>query len=205
MNINITRRLINKTSYFFKWRKITSRLLRFLGYRRVKEIVENISPYIPVKAQVIDIGTGNGLVAEKISQKKDAKVTLIDVVDLNISRFPVKIFNGKLIPFEDKRFDIALLIDVIHHAEDEKALIKEAFRVAKKIIISEEVHRDRIKNFLTNIGDNIQIILYGMPLGIHSRDKKDWLDFLKNFSPKVKWVGDYKDPNPHALFVADSR
>lgn len=193
---------------YFKWRKPMAYLLKPFWRWRAKRISEHVLPYIPVRARVIDIGAGTGLLAEEISKKRNIQVTIIDVIDWNTSSLPLKIFDGEHIPFGSKQFDVAILIDVLHHAEDEEALVKEAVRVAKKVIISEEVHEEKKREVLANIGDIIQVVLYGMSVGWHHRSKESWLEFLNKISPSFQWTGNYKDPNPlfrdpnpHALFV----
>ncbi|MVT10005.1 methyltransferase domain-containing protein [Chitinophaga tropicalis] len=46
-------------------------------------------------------------------------------------------FNGRNIPYGDKHFDISLLADVLHHAEDIPALLQEAKRVSRYIVIKD--------------------------------------------------------------------
>jgi len=140
---------------------------------------------------VLDIGAGNGLIAEIIAQEKSAHVTLIDVLDWNLSKLPLFLYDGIRIPFENKQFDVVLLIDVVHHAEDEEALLKEAIRVGKKVVLVEEVHSHKGMSILANITDNLQYFLYGMTIGVHHRNQAQWLAFVRSISPNAQCVGSY--------------
>ncbi len=188
----ITRTQANRVAQHFTWGKIIGKMLKYVWWKpRARKSAKYIMPQIPNGAAVLDIGAGNGLIAEIIANEKRAQMTLIDVLDWNLSRFPLVLYHGTRIPFRDKQFDVALLIDVVHHAEDEKALMKEAIRVAKKVILVEEVHDHKGMNMLANIADNIQYVLYGMPVGVHSRNEAQWLAFVRSISPNIQCIDSY--------------
>ncbi len=50
-------------------------------------------------------------------------------------RIPVRAFDGRRIPFEDRSFDDALFVDVLHHTDDPGILLGEAARVARRAIV----------------------------------------------------------------------
>lgn len=56
----------------------------------------------------------------------------LDVLVRPTCHIPVREFDGRTIPHEDGTFDIAILVDVLHHADDPGALLREALRVARK-------------------------------------------------------------------------
>ena len=189
MNI---REKANKIASHFIWRKFVSRLFtKIFWMPRAKRVARHILSQIPEGAQVLDIGAGNGLVAKEIAEKRNANITLLDVIDWNTSKFPVKMFDGENIPFKDKEFDVALLVDVVHHSNNEEQLVKEALRVAKKVVVLEEKHENKGMSLFANLTDNLQFILYGMPLGAHHRNSKEWLKFFQGFSPKANIAGEY--------------
>lgn len=175
------------------------RLLKFIWWKpRAIRTTKHILPHIPDGARVLDIGAGSGLIAQELAERKDVKITLIDVIDWNTSKFPITIFDGRRIPFGDKQFDVALLVDVVHHSEDEELLVKEALRVAGKVVVLEEVHEHNGMNVLANIADNVQCVLYGMPVGVHHRNMEQWQEFFKRHSMLTRCVGQYFH---HAVFT----
>lgn len=198
--IMIARQKINQIAEYFWWRKTFARLTEFRWQMRAEKIAENISSLISADSSVLDIGSGSGNVAKEISLKTGAKFTLLDVIDWNVTDLPFILFNGKKIPFKDKEFDFALLMDVLHHSEDEELLIKEAIRVAKKIIILEEVHENIFMKIWANVIDNFQWFLFGMPLAFHSRSEKQWKKFLGNFCKNIQ---SKKESFGHAIFVME--
>lgn len=105
---------------------------------RTAALLRVIGPYINDKSKVIDVGAGWCHVAWTISEKIGAEVTAIDVVDHNITPMPLKIYDGKKLPYKDKAFDVGLLAFVLHHADDPEGLLNEALRVSKLLIIVED-------------------------------------------------------------------
>jgi len=182
----------NAFARHFRWRKRIARILKYIWWKpRTGKILKRIAPHIPTAVSVLDIGAGNGLIAEGLARRKGAEMTLIDVIDWNLGDLPLVLYDGGRVPFEDKQFEMALLIDVIHHCEDESSIVREALRVARKVLVVEEAHRNRWVLGWTNISDNLQYILYGMPLGVHHRDHSEWMEFFNESSRKVRVVDRY--------------
>ena len=136
----------NKTEYA-RGKQIAT-LLRPFWSIRARNIANRIFPHIPPDSHILDIGAGNGLIARELVKRGHRAVTLLDVIDWNISPLPLALFDGIHIPFPAKHFDIAILVDVIHHSQDEKTLVAEAARVAKSVLIVEETHERKWKNAL---------------------------------------------------------
>ena len=194
----INKAIINKIALDFFWRKRAAKIAGFFWEQRARRNAKYLLPHILESERIIDIGSGSGMIAKVISERIPVDFILVDVIDWNITDFPLVLFDGEHIPFPGNAFDVALLIDVLHHSEKEKQLLKEALRVAKKVIIVEEVHHHPKMDLLANISDNLQWFLYGMPLGIHHRNKKQWVEFLRQYSPCVECDREYWN---HAIFV----
>ena len=94
---------------------------------------------------VIEVGSGDGaVIAELHNQNFSNEYYALDVsssgVDKTSSRdlsnlIDVKIFDGYVIPYEDKQFDLAILTHVLEHVEHPRLLISEISRVAKYVYI----------------------------------------------------------------------
>ena len=90
---------------------------------------------------LLDLGCGDMILTEFIHHYSQLKVTGIDTVDSNLSRLPVKLYDGKRIPFPDKTFDATMVAYVLHHCRDISAVLSEMKRVTtRKLIVFEEVY-----------------------------------------------------------------
>ena len=168
----------------FVWRKPLAKIFSFWWNVHSKRLANSLLPLIHGGATVLDIGAGSGVIAKELSLRAD--VTLLDVIDWNITGLPLILFDGVHFPFDNKKFDVGLLVDVLHHVEQEDTLIQEAMRVCHKVLVVEEVHEHKLMNILENVKDNFQYLLYGMSIGVHHRTQDQWASFLKNFCSSVQ-------------------
>ncbi|MEM7101495.1 MAG: class I SAM-dependent methyltransferase [Bacteroidota bacterium] len=111
-----------------------------------------ISPFIEFlksEDKILDIGSGGGLVTKTL-RMKGFNTTPLDIADLSYSDDvkPV-VYNGRDMPFEDNQFDLALLLTILHHTENPEAILKETCRVAKRIVIIEDIYDSSIQKYLT--------------------------------------------------------
>lgn len=58
-------------------------------------------------------------------------------------------------PYEDKTFDCALLITVLHHTPNPEEVIKEAKRVAKRVLIIEDTFSNALQEKITYFADSL--------------------------------------------------
>jgi ubiquinone/menaquinone biosynthesis C-methylase UbiE len=90
-----------------------------------------ISPFIDPSDEVLDVGSGQCLVADLIQKRITDKIKCIDVIDINKSLVPLSIFDGQNIPFPDNTFDVILCNFVLHHTIDQEILINEIKRATR--------------------------------------------------------------------------
>ena len=95
---------------------------------RSYDMAAEIARLLPRGASVLDVGCGSGFIAHHLATLASASVTGIEVrrgVDAPIRYF---CFDGARVPFEDSSFDAALLCYVLHHAQDQRAFMREVRR-----------------------------------------------------------------------------
>lgn len=94
---------------------------------------------------VIEIGAGDGAILKRLSDQKFAE----EIYALEISSSAVKtileakidclkectLYDGVYIPYENKKFDLAVLSHVLEHVEYPRILLYEAKRVAKYVFV----------------------------------------------------------------------
>jgi glycosyltransferase involved in cell wall biosynthesis len=150
--------------------------------RLANQISTLLKPYIHnEKLKFLDVGCGNMQLSERIAlQFPTSYWTCTDVFE-NIPFFMLlqegkcivnakkwekyKTFNGKELPFEDNSFEVVFLIDVLHHCpEDAVALLKEAKRVGRIIVIKDHFEYGnysrqilRLMDWYGNLGKGIYI------------------------------------------------
>jgi ubiquinone/menaquinone biosynthesis C-methylase UbiE len=111
----------------------------FGASRRIYEIITRHSQRL---ANVLDVGGGTGLVAQRFPSSSrvvvlDPSAKMLDKVDKTLTRCLGK---ADKIPFEEKHFDLVYSIDAVHHFTNDcpkddnlviKTSIKEMLRVMK--------------------------------------------------------------------------
>jgi ubiquinone/menaquinone biosynthesis C-methylase UbiE len=166
-----------------------------LNRMRASRNYDLLSFYLDGK--ILDIGSGNCLIAEKIS--KTNNITCIDVADNNKSKLPLTVYDGEKIPCEDKLFDTSLLLYVLHHTTNQGELISEAARVTKKrIIVFEDVYTDSFSLFLLKLFDlGNYLSSKKIPMPLNFRKEKEWTNLLKKYGD-IEMKKDSDDPSKEA-------
>jgi SAM-dependent methyltransferase len=108
----------------------------FIHPRRVERLASSLEPHIPHGSSVLDIGCGDGQLAKTLLRSRpDLSIRGLDVMLRESSQIAVELFDGVRIPAEDNSYDIALLVDVLHHTDDPQVLLSEAARVARRGVL----------------------------------------------------------------------
>ena len=109
---------------------------RGILHRRVAALASAIAPLLPRSARVLDVGCGDGLLAEALlGRRPDLRIEGVDVLVRAGTPIPVREFDGSHLPFGDGEFDAAMAVDVFHHAVDADALMAEMKRVARTRLV----------------------------------------------------------------------
>jgi SAM-dependent methyltransferase len=111
--------------------------------RRVRVLADHLASLFSPGARVLDVGCGDGLIAAEVARRRpDLVVAGIDVLVRPGAHIPVAGFDGRTIPHADGAFHSVMLVDVLHHALDPGALLREATRVAASHVILKDHTRD---------------------------------------------------------------
>ena len=139
---------------------------------------------------VLDVGCGDGTVALALkSVRNDLKFSGVDILMRPNVAIPTKIYDGINLPYQDREFDYAMIIDVLHHTDDPVAVLSECLRVAKHgVIIKDHILSGfaskktlRFMDWVGNFGHDVR-------LPYNYLREEDWREvFLAVGCEPVQW------------------
>jgi SAM-dependent methyltransferase len=134
--------------------------------RRVRALADHAARLIPPNALVLDVGTGDGQVAAAlVTRRPDVQVRGLDVLVRATAAIDVAPFDGRVIPMADRSVDVVMLIDVLHHADDPLALLREGARVARScIVLKDHVCDSRLARSILRFMDVVGNERHGVAL-----------------------------------------
>ncbi|MGI8496350.1 MAG: class I SAM-dependent methyltransferase [Gemmatimonadaceae bacterium] len=157
--------------------------------RRVRVLRDHLASILPPGVRVLDVGCGDGeLAAAVAAARPDIEIRGIDVLVRSGTRIPVAPFDGRHIPDPDSSSDVVLLMDVLHHAEDPAALLREAARVARlAVIVKDHVREGWLAGTTLRLMDWVGNARHGVRLSYAYWSKPDWERELARAGLRADW------------------
>lgn len=149
----------------------------YVAGRRARVIAARLADFVPVDADVLDVGCGDGVIAWLLAERRpDVCVTGVDVLVREDARVPVEPFDGHTLPFADDAFDVVQFIDVLHHCERPLELLAEARRVARTAVIIKDhalqgVLAERTLRLMDEVGNR----RHGVALPYNYLRPEEWM------------------------------
>jgi SAM-dependent methyltransferase len=104
--------------------------------RRVRVLAAKLAEAVPGPGRVLDLGSGDGSIAAALmTLRPDLAVEGVDVMVRPKTQIPVTGYDGVTLPFADRSFDFVTIVDVLHHTNDPAAVLAEAARVARQVVV----------------------------------------------------------------------
>ena len=122
---------------------------RAFGAKRraeARSTLRHAGDFLEPGSSVLDIGCGIGYALDILNDELDCVGYGCDVVEppMDIARFAI--FDGGRLPYKDLSFDVALIVFVLHHADDPGILLREDSRVARRaVIVVEDTPRTELE------------------------------------------------------------
>lgn len=134
-----------------RWGAVLYRACRF----RAEGVTSWFGRYLQTGDKVLDIGAGSCNIVE-VLQDKGFAATPLDLRDVSlVPQIQPVLYDGQHIPFEDKSFDVALLVFILHHTNDPEGILKEASRVARRLVVIEDIYRGPVHRQVTFFFDSL--------------------------------------------------
>jgi ubiquinone/menaquinone biosynthesis C-methylase UbiE len=90
-----------------------------------------VAGVLPQRANVLDVGCGNGYIAHHLTGILGSTVVGLDVCQGTAARINYLPYDGRHFPVKDQSFDAVLLCYVLHHAQDCRLVLSEVSRVLR--------------------------------------------------------------------------
>lgn len=131
--------------------------LRAMHVARAEDLLGLFAGFLRPGESVLDIGCGSGALVD-VLRRRGWDATGTDVADQTLFGGPdMPLIVGGRIPFPEGRFDVALMVAVLHHvpAREHERLFDEAARVARRVIVLEDIFESRLDFWLTTAADSL--------------------------------------------------
>jgi len=171
---------------------------------RVRALSSVLTGLIPPGASVLDVGAGDGRIGQMIaSARPDVELSAIDRTVRKETVIPVREFDGRVIPFPDRSWDVVMLLDVLHHAEQPRELLREAARVSRRsVLVKDHLLQGRFARPVLSFMDWVGNRRHGVTLPYSYWTRERWLDEfgrlhldiaawndrLALYPPPLRWV-----------------
>jgi ubiquinone/menaquinone biosynthesis C-methylase UbiE len=181
------------------------KLLYRIGERRAAHLLGTFEQYMPTGSSVLDIGAGICNIAYQL-EKRGYPTTALDIQDLSVvSGYKAQLYDGETIPYADNSFDYGLLITVLHHVPKQLKLLDETVRVARNVIIIEDVYTTKPHRYVTYLIDSLlNLEFFGHPHG--NRDDSGWKEVFESKNLEIMKEYDFTSYGiiKHKLYVLKS-
>lgn len=164
-------------------RRLLDGVVRQFAHHALEARAEKLTTFfenqIPGKSRILDLGGGWGFYAEPL-KKRGHEHLILDVVQPGYQKAPVVLYDGIKIPFPDQSFDAAILVTMLHHVDDPKALLGEVYRVTRKrVVVIEDIYHHGIGLFWTICRDRILNVEF-MEHPHQFRKHEEWITLFKD-------------------------
>ena len=187
---------------------------KFVLEARAAWLGRKILPFVPVGSKVLDFGCGDMLVSEFLFEQGVTEITGTDIFDFRgaaAKHFPFVQCSLRALPFRDREFDVVLVCFVLHHIRqaDQKQVLQELARVAKKIVLVEDVYDtglERIGVCVCDFIGNKLLSSFRIPTPFSFRKISNWVRMLNRDFGRVGSVEVFKSMlrAKHAVFSVDT-
>ncbi len=183
--------------------------------RRGRNKAHQIDPHV-VGHSILDLGCGEGYVALGL-MRENRNLRLADVTNFNKTRLSHVCYNGERLPLSNKSVDTVVLSLVLHHAHNQRAVLEEALRVARRrIVVTESTFESEAEHKLLDFLDRRANRLRGegqmkeQEEHLHFRTVEGWHGLFEEVGLELRqtrWLGRFIHkhvlfeldvPNPHA-------
>ena len=152
---------------------------------RTSELTQALSFVNVSSSSILDFGAGTGISSALLSKVSKSTIA-VDIKSSNYSNetcFPVLIYDGKVLPFEDHTFDIIFSSNVLEHIPDLSLCFSELSRVSTKSSLHIHVLPSHMWRFWTSFTSFIYSLRFHTINQVHGVHSSNVLQEFLFFHP----------------------
>lgn len=163
---------------------------RLLHSKRIATLSERLVALVPDGAELLDLGCGDLTLAALIHQQRKLRRCVgADIWPLR-SALPdgcsyVQIDAGQALPWDADAFDIVLLVDALHHCDDPAAVLREALRVGRRVIVKDHFEYGAATRLLLRTMDYVGNHAYGVSVPERYFTESGFLSLVESLDARL--------------------
>lgn len=175
---------------------------------RIESRIEHVSNLITSKPEsFIDIGTGNGRIADGLREHWD--MTRQNAFGIDVCNYLADVditslmYNQGAIPLPDNCLDLATCFMVLHHVDNMSAVLRQIWRVLKpggQLIVRETDAKNRSYLVFNHVCEDLFYKVFseqpGVPLPNYHGSDRYWRDLFTRHNFEISDIANFEANNP---------
>ena len=183
---------------------------------RENEVGGRLAPHLAPGMEVLDLGSGTGLVSRWLARRVGIRPTMADVTEFDnrVLEYPyLRMDNPFTVPAADASFDTVMMLFVLHHIErweDQERLLGEAVRVSRgRLLVLEDTPTSRLDRAFNVAWDWLLNLRHAVPRPFTFRTVHGWRAVFERLGLDERHAETYRARWPtlmtyhHTLFVLE--
>lgn len=144
----------------------------------MQELLSTVSPV----QSVLDFGAGDGWFAQQLTQQETLPpITAIDVQERPQTHYPIAMYDGKRLPYDDQSFDLSYSVDVLHHCPEPTESLVELARTTKRfLLLKDHTYSSALGYWTLCLWDELGNRKYGIPSRYKYQRDWHWFTILES-------------------------
>lgn len=180
---------------------------RFIHPARIRNLSRGLGEMLKPGSSLLDVGCGDGRLAALLHDRCHlGDVEGVDVLVRDEVAIPVRAFDGLHLPWPDRSWDYVMAVDVLHHAADQRSLLADMFRVARRaVILKDHLCESAFDRWILLKMDGVGNDRHGVAVPGHYLSRVQWERLFAELGATVETFDDHVPIYPWPFSLAFGR
>lgn len=180
---------------------------RIIHPARLRNLSRGLGEMLKPGSSLLDVGCGDGRLAALLRDRCHlGDVEGVDVLVRDEVAIPVRAFDGRQLPWPDRSWDYVMAVDVLHHAVDQRSLLADMFRVARRaVVLKDHLCESAFDRWMLLKMDGVGNDRHGVAVPGHYLSRAQWELLFAELGATVEVFRDRVPLYPWPLSLAFGR